>query len=72
MKMSEFSRITGINWAKNLYWFSVHITYGYDLEGLRTIPDTYVHLVPPGYDIPARHRRWGDKITTNAAAFWQG
>ena len=59
-------------WAKNLYWFSVHMTYGYDLEGLRIIPDTYVHLVPPGYDIPAKHRRWGDKITTNAAAFWQG
>ena len=59
-------------WAKNLYWFSVHMTYGYDLEGLRIIPDTYVHLVPPGYDIPARHRRGGDKITTNAAAFWQG
>ena len=54
-------------WAKNLYWFSMHTTYGFDLEGTRTLPDTYVCLVPPGYE--CEHGS-DDVITTNAAAFW--
>ena len=59
-------------WAKNLYWFSIHMTYGYELEGFRIQPDIYIHLVPPGYEIPGKYRRLGDRVTTNAAAFWQG
>ena len=55
-------------WAKNLYWFSLHTTYGFDLEGKRTLPDTYVSLVPPGYD--SSHSNNGGPVTTNAAAFW--
>ena len=59
-------------WAKNLYWFAIHMTYGYDLEGYRTIRDTYVNLIPPGYNISEDHRHFGTGITTNAAAFWRG
>ena len=59
-------------WAKNLYWFSIHMTYGYDLEGIRLLPDTIVNLVPPGFEPPAKYRGWCTHLTTNAAAFWQG
>ena len=55
-------------WAKNLYWFKLHSTYGFDLEGTRTLPDTYVCLVPPEYD--CSHSSNGCVVTTNAAAFW--
>ncbi len=55
-------------WAKNLYWFKLHSTYGFDLEGTRTLPDTYVCLVPPDYD--SSHSSNGCVVTTNAAAFW--
>ena len=59
-------------WAKNLYWFTVHMTYGYDLEGLRMIPDTYVCLVPPGFAPPEKYSGFCNNLTTNAAAFWRG
>ena len=59
-------------WAKNLYWFSVHTTYGYGLEGLRLLPDAYVSLVPPGFSIPEKFKRMNTGVTTNAAAFWRG
>ncbi len=55
-------------WAKNLYWFALHSTYGFDLEGTRTLPDTYVCLVPPGYDCSDSSN--GSVVTTNAVAFW--
>lgn len=55
-------------WAKNLYWFSLHSTYGFDLEGKRALPDTYISLVPPGYD--CSHISNDGVVTTNAAAFW--
>ena len=55
-------------WAKNLYWFASHTTYGFDLEGKRTLPDSYVCLVPPGYDCTDNYEE--KDITSNAAAFW--
>ncbi len=58
-------------WAKNLYWFSIHTTYGYDLEGSRLLPDIYVSLVPPGYDIPGKYSHANAHVTNNAAAFWR-
>jgi hypothetical protein len=59
-------------WAKNLYWFTVHMTYGYELEGFRMIPDTYVCLVPPGFAPPEKYSGFCNNLTTNAAAFWRG
>ena len=59
-------------WAKNLYWFSVHLTFGYDLEGRRQLPDCFVNLIPPGFHIPEKYSGFGANVTTNAAAFWQG
>ncbi|MBP5725859.1 MAG: transglutaminase domain-containing protein [Clostridia bacterium] len=59
-------------WAKNLYWFTIHMTYGYGLEGSRLLPDTYVSLVPPDYRIPLKFRFAAKNVTTNAAAFWRG
>ena len=59
-------------WAKNLYWFTIHMTYGYGLEGARMLPDKYVSLVPPDYRIPLRHSFAAQNVTTNAAAFWRG
>ena len=59
-------------WAKNLYWFSIHMTYGYDLEGRRQLPDCYVNLIPPGFHIPEKYSGFSANITTNAAAFWHG
>ena len=59
-------------WAKNLYWFSVHITYGYDLEGRSQLPDCFVNLIPPGFHIPEKYGSFSANATTNAAAFWQG
>jgi hypothetical protein len=60
-------------WAKNLYWFGIHMTYGYDLEGNRQLPDCYVNLIPPGFHIPEKFARSRSaNATTNAAAFWQG
>ncbi|MCR5204731.1 MAG: hypothetical protein K6E47_06715 [Lachnospiraceae bacterium] len=60
-------------WAKNLYWFSMHLAYAYDLEGKDASYDTYVSLVPPEYNISEDPRYFdGMGITTNAIAFWQG
>jgi hypothetical protein len=59
-------------WAKNLYWFSIHITYGYGLEGGGRLPDCYVNLIPPGFCIPEKYKSFSACTTTNAAAFWQG
>ena len=59
-------------WAKNLYWFSIHTTIGYDLEGRRGLPDCYVSLIPPGFRIPEKFGGPSACATTNAAAFWQG
>lgn len=55
-------------WAKNLYWFSAHTTYGFELEGKRVLQDSYVCLVPPGYDCSDSFEE--KNITSNAAAFW--
>ena len=59
-------------WAKNLYWFSMHITIGYDLEGRRNLPDCFVNLIPPGFHIPEKYSSFSANVTTNAAAFWHG
>lgn len=37
-------------WAKNLYWFARHTTYGFSLERNSRIGDSYICLIPPGYD----------------------
>lgn len=58
-------------WAKNLYWFNIHLTYGYNLEGRINIPDV-VTLIPPGFHIPEKYRSFSSNVTTNAAAFWHG
>lgn len=55
-------------WTKNLYWFSEHTTYGFGLEGKRTLPDTYIALVPPGYDCSQQSV---NEMTSNSAAFWE-
>lgn len=59
-------------WAKNLYWFNIHMTYGYDLEGHRHLPDCVVTLIPPGFHIPEKYSSFCTNVTTNAAAFWDG
>ena len=59
-------------WAKNLYWFNIHITYGFDLEGRGLIPDCIVTLIPPGFHIPEKYSSFSANVTTNAAAFWHG
>lgn len=59
-------------WAKNLYWFNLHMTYGYDLEGRRQLPDCVVTLIPPGFHIPEKYSSFSTNVTTNAAAFWHG
>lgn len=59
-------------WAKNLYWFNIHMTYGYDLEGRLQLPDCIVTLIPPDFQIPEKYRSFSANITTNAAAFWHG
>jgi len=59
-------------WAKNLYWFNIHITYGYDLEGCRHLPDCIVNLIPPGFHIPEKYSSFSAHATTNAVSFWQG
>ena len=58
-------------WAKNLYWFNIHLTYGYNLEGRINIPDV-VTLIPPGFHIPEKYSSFSSNVTTNAAAFWHG
>ena len=55
-------------WAKNLYWFTAHSTYGFDLEGKRTLPDTYTALIPAGYDCSHSYREGYE--TSNPDAFW--
>ena len=59
-------------WAKNLYWFSIHITFGYDLEGRCQLPDCYVNLIPPGFHIPGKYGGFSANVTANASKFWQG
>lgn len=59
-------------WAKNLYWFDIHMTYGYDLEGRRRLPDYMLTLIPPGFQIPEKYSSFSINVTTNAAAFWHG
>ena len=57
-------------WAKNLYWFAAHTTYGFNLEGTdRTLPDSYAALIPPGYDCSQNYS--SGFATSNAAAFWE-
>lgn len=56
-------------WAKNLYWFSAHSTYGFNLEGTnRTLPDSYTALIPQGFDCSFSYKN--GFATSNAAAFW--
>ena len=59
-------------WAKNLYWFNIHMTYGYDLEGRRQLPDCTVTLIPPNFHVPKKYGGLRKNVTTNAAAFWKG
>ena len=59
-------------WAKNLYWFSIHMTFGYNLESGGRLPDCFVNLIPPGFHIPEKYSSFSANVTTNAAAFWQG
>ncbi len=54
-------------WAKNLYWFAAHTSYGFDLEGARTLTDSYVALIPPGYETASDQY---DFETSNETAFW--
>ena len=54
-------------WTKNLYCFCSHTTYGFGLEGEKTLPDSYVALVPPGYD--CSHLSAAE-VTSNDSAFW--
>ena len=54
-------------WAKNLYWFARHTTYGFSLESRRRVGDSYVCLIPPGYD----YKKVRDcKEITNEREFW--
>ena len=55
-------------WAKNLYRFAMHTTMGFDLEGKRTLPDSYAALIPPGYEIDDGRY---DIIFTNTSDFWR-
>ncbi len=55
-------------WAKNLYWFARHTTYGFNLESGYCIGDEYICLVPKEYHIDRRKFR-GIEIT-NIVAFW--
>jgi len=55
-------------WAKNLYWFSAHATYGFDLEGKRNLPDFYTCLVPSDFDYSSAYS--DNYATSNSAAFW--
>ncbi len=54
-------------WAKNLYWFARHTTYGFSLEGKSRIGDAYICLTPPGYD----YKKVRECIeTNNEKEFW--
>ncbi|MBP5442349.1 MAG: transglutaminase domain-containing protein [Treponema sp.] len=56
-------------WAKNLYWFAAHTTYGFNLEGTnRPSQDLYSALIPPGYDCSAMYDK--GHATSNKNAFW--
>ena len=55
-------------WAKNLYWFARHTTYGYNLESTHRIGDSYICLVPQGYHYD--NRKFSGIETTNDVAFW--
>ena len=56
-------------WAKNLYWFAAHITYGFNLEGTnRPSQDNYSALIPPGYDCSTMYDKGHE--TSNKNAFW--
>ena len=54
-------------WAKNLYWFARHTTYGFSLESRRRVGDSYVCLIPPGYDYKKVREC---KEITNEREFW--
>lgn len=63
------AKSSGINymqayWAKNLYWFSAHTVYGFNLEGKGIPEDYYVSLVPPGYECNKKY------VTSNENVFW--
>ena len=56
-------------WAKNLYWFAAHTTYGFNLEGTnRPSQDLYSALIPPGYDCSTMYDK--GHATSNKNAFW--
>ncbi|MBR6155007.1 MAG: hypothetical protein IKQ43_11290, partial [Treponema sp.] len=56
-------------WAKNLYWFAAHTTYGFNLEGTnRPSQDNYSALIPPGYDCSDSYN--SGHSTSNKNAFW--
>lgn len=54
-------------WAKNLYWFARHTTYGLSLESKWRFGDSYVCLIPPGYDYKKDVKC---KEITNVQEFW--
>lgn len=56
-------------WTKNLYWFSAHTSIAFNLEGAnRPQIDSYVALIPPGYDCSHSYRNGLE--TSNARVFW--
>lgn len=56
-------------WTKNLYWFSAHTSLAFNLEGANPPQgDSYVALIPPGYDCSHSYRAGLE--TSNARAFW--
>ncbi len=56
-------------WTKNLYWFSAHTSIAFNLEGAnRPQIDSYVALIPPGYDCSHSYRSGLE--TSNARIFW--
>ena len=60
-------------WAKNLYWFNAHLTYGFGLEDTQSFAKQHcVCLLPPGYDHTHFTGRYYRDFTTNAEAFWRG
>ncbi len=55
-------------WAKNLFWFARHTTYGYNLESEFRKDDSYICLVPEGYHYE-KSKFIGDEMS-NDITFW--
>jgi len=57
-------------WAKNLYWFSKHLTYGFDLESKNWEGDTSVYLIPPGFIRKGFQLKRGEIMINNLSEFF--